>query len=71
MKILRKTLQLSLTIFILLSTASCTIHSCNVKVAPSVKICDITCSDTDGIYSINKIMLDSIEGKITCKFNNP
>lgn len=60
---------LSLMVFTVLSLTSCSsIQNCKVKVKPSVILCEDYCKDTEGIYSINRFLLDGVEGKVICNF---
>lgn len=61
-------LSLILTILILTNSSCYTVQECKVKVKPSVIICKDVCKDTEGLYRLEGLALDGIEGKITCKF---
>lgn len=64
-----KKLLIILSLILLITVNSCSsIQDCKVKVKPSVIICKDVCKDTEGLYRLDGLSLDGIEGKVTCKF---
>jgi hypothetical protein len=61
-------LSLILTVSILTNSSCYTVQECKVKVRPFVVVCKDICEDTEGLYTVDGLALDGIEGKVICKF---